>query len=190
MSDLATRFNRDAIAYDGSQLRSHWILERFGLSGDAAVAFIGPCDVLAEHMIDVQDRVAAERIASERMLHFIIEHFDADLDRAMLRQLLFISRAGEILNRRLGAARIMRRGSDLYDGPFKVTVSVATVSPVSALIHAGVNVSSRGTPVPTAGLDDFGIPPEAFALEALAAYAEDIASARRARCKVRAARSG
>jgi hypothetical protein len=80
----------------------------------------------------------------------------------------------------------VRRGSDLYDGTRKLTVSIASASPVSTLIHAGINVSSRNTPVPTTGLDDYGIPAREFAEEVLAAYVSDCASALRARCKVRA----
>jgi hypothetical protein len=55
---------------------------------------------------------------------------------------------------------------------------------VSALIHAGINISSRNTPVPTRGLADYGIEPRAFAEEILAAYAAECESAWRARCKV------
>jgi len=186
MSLLKTLFVPEEIAYTGGQLRSHWAYRSFGLLGDSAVAFIGPCDVKPEHMRDVEDLKAASRIYSERMLHFIVEHFDADLERAVLRQRLLIAVMGEALNRRLKTPQIVRRGSDLFDGERKFTVSVASVSPVSALIHAGINISSRNTPVPTRGLADYGIDAREFAAEILAAYAAECDSARRARCKVRA----
>ena len=91
----------------------------------------------------------------------------------------------EELNRCLGGTRIRREGSDLYDADHKVTVSIASVSKVSTLIHAGINISSRNTPVPTRGLEDFGITARPFADAVLQAYAEDCQIALKARCKVR-----
>jgi len=179
-------FIPDEIAYTGEQLRSHWAYANYDLVGDSIVAFVGPCDVKPQHMRDVEDLKASSRIYSERMLHFLVEHFDADLQRAVLRQRLFMAILSGSLNRRFGETRVRREGSDLYDGKSKLTVSVASVSPVSALIHAGINISSRNTPVPTLGLDDYGIAPVEFGKEALAAYAKECAAARKARCKVRA----
>jgi len=175
----------DEIKYTGEQLRSLWAFERFNLLGDGIVAFIGPCDVQEQHMKDAEDLKASAKIYSERMLHFIVEHFDPDLDRAVLRQRLLIALLGDALNRRLGGQQVRRAGDDLYDGRHKITVSIASVSPVSALIHVGVNISSRNTPVPARGLDDYGIDARNLAAEILAAYAEECASARRSRCKVR-----
>ena len=186
MNALRTLFVPDEMQYTGEQLRSLWAFERFDLLGDCAVAFIGPCDVQPRHMKDAEDLKASARIYSERMLHFIVEHFDADLDRAVLRQRLLIALMAENLNRRLGGEPPVRRvGADLYDGIYKLTVSIASVSPVSALIHAGVNISSRNTPVPTRGLDDYGVNAREFGEETLAAYAQECALAHRSRCKVR-----
>ena len=185
MSLLTVRFVSEEMAYTGEQLRSHWAFRKFDILGDSAVAFIGRCDVRPEYMKDVEDLKASARIYSERMLHFIVEHFDTDLERAVLRQRLLIALMAEELNGWLREHRISRKGSDLYDGPRKLTVSIASVSPVSALIHAGINISSRNTPVPTRGLEDYGIDPCEFAEQILSAYAEECESARRARCKVR-----
>ena len=193
MSIIATHFIPDHIDYTGEQLRSHWAYRRFDLLGDSIVAFVGACDVKPEFMKDVEDLKAASEIRSERMLHFIVEHFDTDLERAALRQRLLISAMAENLNRRmlvaqasrLQGARIERKGSDLYEGTRKLTVSIASVSAVSALIHAGINISSRNTPVPTRGLEDYSIAPEEFAREILHAYAAEMHSVWKARCKVR-----
>jgi hypothetical protein len=185
MGCLKTLIARQEIAYTGEQLRSHWAYRSFDLLGDSAVAFIGPCDVRPEFMKDVEDLKAASRIYSEEMLHFIIEHFSCSLEQAVLRQRLFMALMAEHLNRKLGASKVTRIGSDLYDGKFKLTVSIASVSPVSALIHAGINISSRNTPVPTRGLADYKIEPRPFAKEILKAYAAECESAQRARCKVR-----
>ena len=185
MSEIACRFVTERIAYTGEQLHSHWAYRNFDMLGDSAVAFIGPCDVQPGFMKDVEDLKAGARIYSEEMLHFIIEHFDVDLDRAVLRQRLLMALMAEALNMRLGRPAVVRKGSDLYDGDAKLTVSIASVSPVSALVHAGINISSRNTPVKTRGLADYGIAPREFAEEILAGYARECASAHKARCKVR-----
>ena len=40
---MKTQWLDQTIAYDGSQLRAHWILRATGLVGDGVVAFRGPC---------------------------------------------------------------------------------------------------------------------------------------------------
>ena len=183
-SSIQTLFAPDEIPYTGEQLRSLWAYRTFGLRGDSIVAFIGPCDVQPAHMKDMEDIRDSSAICSERMLHFIVEHFDADLDRAVLRQRLLMALMTEGLNRRLGKPHIRRVGDDLYDGDRKASVSIASASPVSALIHAGVNISSRNTPVSTIGLDDLGIDAREFGEEILAAYKGECKNAYAARCKV------
>ena len=185
MTPLHVLFIDEEMTYTGEQLQPHWAYRNHDLLGDSAVAFIGPCDVQPEYMKDLEDLKEKQRIYSERMLHFIVEHFDTDLSRTVLRQHILMAIMAEELNRQLGDARIRREGSDLYDGDHKVTVSIASVSPVSTLIHAGINISSRNTPVPTRGLEDFGIEAHSFAEAVLQAYAGDCEIAQTARCKVR-----
>jgi hypothetical protein len=36
-------------------------------------------------------------------------------------------------------------------------VSVATVSPITGLIHLGLNITTEGTPIETAGLEELGV---------------------------------
>jgi hypothetical protein len=173
------------IAYTGRQLRSHYIYEQFGIRGDAIIAFCGLCDVDREAMVDVEDRIAQNKIYSEDMLHFIVEHFDTDFERIIWRQILL---AAIVQNRLMSAADtgvLTRKGSDIYDGNAKLSVSIATVSPVSSLIHFGVNISSAHTPVATKGLNDYGIDPHQFALEVMEHYTRDYETVNRARCKVR-----
>jgi len=59
------------------------------------------------------------------------------------------------------------------------------VSPVSALIHLGVNISSENTPVPTLGLDDLEIPVDDFILKVLQGFINEMKGIEQARCKVR-----
>lgn len=173
------------IAYDGSQLRSGWIAEQTGVVGEAAVAFIGPCDVSFEHMVDQVDLEARARISSPRMLHFLIEHPGLDLDHITTRQRLLMAIALEILNANLGEVVLRREGDDLYLCERKLSVSVATVSPVSGLIHSGFNFRGEGAPVPAVGLEELAMEPQAFAERLLDAYAREVDSAREAAAKVK-----
>ena len=170
--------------YDGSQLRSHFIFDATGMIGDACVAFIGECDVAFEHMVDLVDKKAKCAIFSNSTLHFIIEHFGGTLEEAVLRQRLFVSIMADIL-RWKGAIGVERRGNDIYDGPAKLNVSIATASIVSTLIHVGINILSEGTPVKTKGLKDYRISPKKFAEEVMKKYKEECEGMAEARCKVR-----
>ncbi|MFY9346007.1 MAG: DUF366 family protein, partial [Planctomycetota bacterium] len=78
----------ERIRYDGSQLRAHWLLARFGLGGDAAVAFRGPCAVTSAEMADLAD-LDGPGIAADDMVHVVWESFaEADLLLAVHRQRL------------------------------------------------------------------------------------------------------
>lgn len=182
---MQTRLLEQDIAYDGSQLRSHWIAEVAGLGGDAAVAFFGPCDVSLAHMVDRVDREARARIFSPRMLHFIVEHPGLDLAHITTRQRLLMAIALEILNRNLGEPLLWRGGDDLYLREHKLSVSVATTSPTAGLIHSGFNLRGEGAPVPAVGLEEVAVAPRAFARQLLFAYAAEIEAAAQAAAKVR-----
>ncbi len=185
---MPTRLLPQEIAYDGSQLRSGWIAETAGLTGDAAVAFVGPCDVSFEHMVDAVDREARARICSPRMLHLIIEHPGLDLLSITARQRLLMALALELLHRRLGETLLRRDGDDLYLRDRKLSISVATTSPHSGLIHAAFNFRGEGAPVPAVGLEELGVSPPAFGEELLAAYAAEIEGLTYAASKVRPVR--
>jgi len=173
------------LEYTGAQLRSGWVVEVTGMTGDAAVAFIGPCDVKPEHMVDRVDLEAGARICSPRMLHITIEHPGVDLGIITLRQRLLMAIAGEIINAHLGEALIRRDGDDLYLRDRKLSISVATVSPTSGLIHSGFNVRGEGAPVPAIGLDELALDPRRFAEQLLSAYTREIESAQEAAGKVK-----
>lgn len=173
------------ITYDGSQLASLWAYRNFAVQGDSIVAFIGPCDVKISEMVDLEDVLAGEFIYSEQMVHFIIEHFDMDLEKTITRQRLLMSIMRDILCG-LGASHQLRRdGDDLYLGENKASVSIATLTPVSSMIHAGVNISSRNTPVSTVGLEDMAVEPQLFAENVIDVYIKEIENIAKARCKVR-----
>lgn len=178
----------DKIDYDGSQLRSHWVCEQTGQTGDAIVSFCGAASVTEEHMVDLDDLKAKDWIASSSMVHFIAEHFNADLMHVILLQRLFVARLADQIRAYQPHAQIVREGNDLYDlsdGRHKLSVSIATTSPVSSLLHLAVNISSKGTPVPTKGLEDYGIDPISFATENLKTYTAEWQEVQYSRGKVR-----
>jgi hypothetical protein len=179
-----------SITYDGRQLGPHWLYRRFDVLGDAIAAFVGPCRVELTEMVDLEDVKAAAPIYSPLMLHCIAEFFHTDLELAVYRQRLFIVTAKELLEEATGR-RVQRRGDDLYltrpDGtPGKLSVSIATASPTSTLIHTGFNIETEGTPVPTVGLAELGVEVATFAPELLRRYAAEVQDIWLARCKVRA----
>ncbi len=182
------------ITYDGTQLRSLYAFTEHDVQGDSVVAFRGPCRVPAENLVDVEDRKRGSEIYSEDMVHFIIELFHSDLPRTLALQRLFLCVIKDVIEELKPELFISRRGDDLYieveveegqDENRKLTVSVATASPVSNLIHIGINVSSRNTPVPTLGLEDLEIPVDDFILKVLQGFINEMKGMDAARCKVR-----
>lgn len=180
---MQSRFITEQITYTGDELRSHWIYEKTGLLDEAIVAFRGPAQVETEHLVDLADKEQGAFIFSQDMLHFIVEHFDCDLEKAILRQRILVGILKDELRRT--KVPIEQRGDDLYDGQKKLSVSIATLSPISTLIHVGINISPRGTPIETKGLADYDIDPDSFARVVLARYCQEIEAIRLARCKVK-----
>lgn len=169
--------------YDGTQLRPHFVRGQFGLRGDAAIAFRGACHVEGDALVDLADREAGLHIHSLDMVHLMVELFGRSLDHMILLQRLLASLVAERVRGELApeAAKTVRRaGDDVFVGGGKLTVSIATVSPVSGLIHLGVNVDDRDTPVATAALGPLGIDVDGFArglLDDLAAETRGIGDA-------------
>lgn len=171
--------------YTGEQLRSLWLREHFGVPGDAAVAFLGGCQVETELMVDVADREKKQSIVAKEMLHFILEHFGLPLSAAAVWQRLLVAELAELLRERAPEKSIRRQGNDLFLGERKLTVSVATASPVSALIHLGVNVDPAGAPVAAVGLNEIGVEPLPLAEQLLQTYAQEWEGVKTACAKVR-----
>ncbi len=181
---LSCRFVPETIAYDGAALRAHWALRRFGIEGDVLVAFRGPCNVRDDEMADLAD-LGGPGIAGDDMLHFVWERFDdATLEAGILRQRLLSAIAFEELSSRDVAVR--RDGDDLFAGDRKLSISIATRSPVSSLVHFALNVRNAGTPVATSALGDWGIEPAEFARAIFARVEREEAGIAAARSKVRA----
>ncbi|NOZ23819.1 MAG: DUF366 family protein [Planctomycetes bacterium] len=182
---MKSLFLKNEETYTGEQLRSLWAYRTHDVQGDSIVAFIGPCDVRTNLICDMADAKADATIRAARMLHFIVEHFDIDLTKTILRQRLLMAIVKDEVNRRLGRETVQRKADDLYDGDRKLTVSIATASPVSTLIHAGVNVDPAGAPVPAVGLAEYGMEPRDLSNAILRAYLAEMDSITDARTKVK-----
>ena len=182
---IQTKFIDEEIKYEGFQLAPHWIYKNFKIQGDAIVAFIGECEVKLTEMVDIEDVINNEPIYSKLMLSFISEQFNIGLVEGVFRQRLLICTIKEALERR--GIKITRDGDDLFFDGRKLTVSIATKSATSVLIHTGVNIISSGAPVKASGLgEDIGIDDvEGFAKEVMAKYSEEIHDIIQASAKVR-----
>lgn len=184
---LSTSFSSEPRSYTGLELRPHFLLSELGIRGSALAAFIGPCRVETQHLVDWEDRLAQDRIEAASMVHFLGEFFGADLAQGVLIQRLLMAQMGEILMRDLASSscKLRREGDDLFVGDRKLSVSIVTASPVSQLLHVGVNIDPRGAPVPVIGLNELELQPEAFARAVLARFSEEWASMSWACVKVR-----
>ena len=171
---MKTKFIDQEIKYIGSQLSPHWIYKNFGIQGDAIVAFIGECDVKLSEMVDIEDVINDEPIYSKLMLSFISEQFGITLPEGVLRQRMLMCIIKELLEEK--GNFVVRNGDDLMINGGKLSVSIATKSITSILIHTGLNIVSEGAPVKAAGLkSELGIDNiKDFAEEIMKRYSEEI----------------
>lgn len=182
---MKTKFIDKEIKYIGSQLAPHWIYKNFNIQGDAIVAFMGECEVKLTEMVDIEDVINNEPIYSKYMLSFISEQFGIGLVEGVLRQRLLMTIIKELLEAR--GIFVVRNGDDLMINERKLSVSIATKSITSVLIHTGLNILSEGAPVKAAGLEsELGIKDvREFALEVMDRYAAELTDIVLASTKVR-----
>ena len=182
---MKTLFIDNEIKYEGWQLCPHWIYKNFKLQGDAIVAFVGECEVKLTEMVDIEDVINNEPIYSKLMLSFISEQFNVGLVEGVFRQRLLICKIKEALEKR--GFMVVRDGDDLFFDNKKLTVSIATKSATSILIHTGVNIISEGAPIKASGLQsDMKISDiKNLAQEIMVQYSEEIDDIVMASTKVR-----
>ncbi len=175
--------------YLGPELRPHFILSQFGLRGSAMVAFQGPCKVETAEMVDWEDRLEKDRIESALMLHFMGEFFGMSLREGVFFQRLFIAKLYEnlLVKTQVSKSDFRRSGDDLYFKERKLSVSIVTASPVSVVLHTGLNLDPRGAPVAAVGLGELGLTsdPLVWANEFLLSVQEEWESIEWACTKVR-----
>ena len=177
---------KEPLTYTGKELRPHWGLEKTGVYGSLLTAFIGPCEVPTDHLVDMEDRLAHDMIRAGSMLHVLGEFFGTTLESGVLYQRLMMVWAERLL--REAGLLVARSGDDLFFEDYKLSVSIATVSPVSVLIHWGLNIDPSGAPVKAAGLLELGwgnAEVLAFAKKLLTHYIGELEEIRIAQCKVR-----
>jgi uncharacterized protein len=152
---------KESTCYNGSQIEPMWAFRTFKIKESSIVSWMGPMDIGKDHLVDFED-VGLE-IKGDKMIHFIIEHFDvqpADIRLCYHRQRIFVMIIKDMLNN-LGI-QTFRNGDDLYykkpsnNGKLngKLSVSIATCSVSSMKIHFALNLVESGTPenVETAGI--------------------------------------
>ena len=182
---IETRLLEDRIDYTGDQLRSHFVREVSGIDVDGVIAFRGSCVVRTDMLVDIEDAEKHSSIIAEEMLHFIGEHFECTLREANFRLRLFVSIIEETLSAIAPELELRRDGDDIFIGGRKLTVAIATVTPVSTVFHCGVNIDPAGAPVPAVGLYKEGVDPVKSAKAVLRRYGEECLSIDRAVRKVR-----
>jgi len=180
---LLTHFCEKELSYDGSQLRPLFNYLKFDLMGSSAVAFKGACSIPFENMADGEDLKEQSPIFSASMLHFIFEVFDRELLSGVLLQRIFASLIQDDIYKKT-KTMLERRGDDLYLGPKKLSISIATPSVNSILVHFAVNITTEGTPVPTLGLQDLGLDPASCARDWLKLVKNEFESCEQATWKV------
>ena len=143
------------------------------------------CEVALTEMVDIEDVINNEPIYSKSMLSFITEQFNVNLVEGVFRQRLLICIIKELLEER--GVFVVRKGDDLMIDGRKLSVSIATKSTTSILIHTGLNILSEGAPVKASGLtSELGITDiKEFALEVMKRYSEEIEDINLASTKVR-----
>lgn len=169
---MKTLFLDEKTTYTGPQLRSLYLYEK-GLKGDGMISWIGPCDVKTNDLVDAEDRVQNDFIKSKEMVHFLAEFFHKDVFFGICIQRLLAEIVIDVLEK-MTKEKFERKGDDIYSSGKKLNVSIATVSPVSTLIHFGVNVDSEGAPVPAIGLMDLSVDAKIFAERVLELLKKEI----------------
>ena len=147
---IYTKFFSEPLTYFGPELRPHFILSKWNIEDSALVAFRGPCEVKTDHLVDWEDRLANDFIRAKEMIHFLGEFFGATLKEGVwIQRLLVAEIATELVKLGIPA---LRDGDDLFIEGKKLSVSIVTASPVSILLHLGINIDSEGAPVAATGL--------------------------------------
>jgi len=174
--------------YDGSQLHHAFAYEQAKELGATICYFRGSAEV-KEHLVDLEDSLADDFIKSEEMWHFIIEIPEATITEMVVWQRLFISICIDSLrniNKSFNNS-ITRKGDDIMIGDSKLSVSIATLSRFSGLIHVGINIEvGEGCPVKAMGLSDFmsTVPINIFARDIVSDFVEEYNDIKNATFKV------
>jgi hypothetical protein len=181
---MKQKWIENALKYDGTQLRSLYAYMTYEIPGDSIVSWRGACDISFDHMVDGEDVLQKSQICGSDMVHFIIEMFDRNLREGVFAQRMLAAIINDFIYEKT-QKKLRRDGDDLFLQDKKLSISIATKSPVSTLVHFAVNISNKGTPVPTCALEDLNINSELFAKEVMARFSTEYDSIVFATQKVR-----
>jgi len=145
----------DGNKYDGSQINPSWAFREFAVKDSTIVSWVGPMDIQSDNLIDYED--VGLDIKGNKMLHFIVEHFDEQPGNLRLiyhRQRLLVMITRDILKDY--SVDTTQDGDDIFIDNKKLSVSIASASISSMKIHFALNVTTQGTPddVETSALED------------------------------------
>ncbi|MDP1551772.1 MAG: DUF366 family protein [Methanobacteriaceae archaeon] len=143
--EIICQFVEENMCYDGSQIRPLWALDKLNIKGSSIISWIGPMEIDPLKIIDVED--TGIEIKSDKMIHFIVEHFDSQPTNIKLcyhRQRILVMILKDLISK--WGVQSTRNGDDLFVDGGKLTVSIASISSTSMKIHLGVNITSEGTP--------------------------------------------
>lgn len=180
---MKSLFIDNTFAYDGSQLRSLFAYMEHGLLGDSVVSWIGPCHIPFDHMVDGEDLRVKSPIEGSQMVHFIVEKFNVNLFSGVALQRMMAAIVKDYLSKNT-KIDFLRDGDDIFWEDKKLSISIATQSPTSTLIHFAVNVSNEGTPVKTACLEEMDIDPKAFSQDIMQLFSQEVETIEQATQKV------
>jgi uncharacterized protein len=186
---MQTNFISKKFTYDGSQLQPLYAYMNHGILGNSVISWVGPCDISFANMKDGEDLLEKSEIRGSNMLHFIIEIFQKDLFSGVVCQRLFASIVHQYLEKKalkaLKGELLTREGDDIYWGEKKLSISIASCSPVSTQIHFAVNISTKNTPVKTTSLEELKLDPKKVAEDLMALWKEEFISMHMATQKVK-----
>ncbi len=133
------KFIKEELNFTGEQISSLFAYNNFNILGDSIISFIGTCDVSLKEIVDLELARSGKRLFyCPRMLHFIAEHFEMDMEKAILRSYLLLDIVKDLINEKLEKIVIKRVGTELFENDSRIGFSLASSSPVSSILYVGV----------------------------------------------------
>jgi hypothetical protein len=145
--------------YKGNELLPGWERLNYNVRGNSLVYWVSPTNVSVEYMKDVDDVRENLSIRSDSMLHFIFTYYTTnDATWAVFAQRLLTKHIVDYIKLHLGESVVKVDGNDVYivdaGEKRKFSVSIAGIAPGLVKFHFGVNVESKGAPIPVSSLSD------------------------------------
>jgi hypothetical protein len=141
--------------YRGNELLPGWERLNYNVRGNSLVYWISPTDVSVEFMKDVDDVRENLSIKSDSMLHFVFTYYTMnDATWAVFAQRLLTRHIVDYIRHYLSERVARIDGNDVFVDGRKFSVSIAGIAPGLTKFHFGINVESKGAPIPVSSLTD------------------------------------